>query len=115
MQAVAASYSLSAATTGILGPASSQNLVISSGLPLPWLSACLPACLPAFFSAEAEEQLLNAKVVLRTYNEMLDKRDTNKAATAAVATAGKYPEHPQTSAAAAIASWAAGAASAVDC
>ena len=43
-----------------------------------------PACPPA----EAEEQLLNAKLVLRAYSETVARRDPEKSASKAVAAAG---------------------------
>lgn len=50
---------------------------------------CLPC--PA---AEAEEQLLNAKLVLRAYTETVAKRDPDKSARTAVAAAGAHITSP---------------------
>lgn len=38
--------------------------------------------------AEAQEQLLNAKVILRSYNELMARRDPKHSAKVAVAAAG---------------------------
>jgi hypothetical protein len=43
-----------------------------------------------FPCAEAEEQLLNAKIILRSYNEALARRDPAKSARTAVAAAGAH-------------------------
>lgn len=51
-----------------------------------------PACRTGF--SEAEEQLLNAKVILRSYNETIARRDPEKSATRAVETAGGCAARP---------------------